>query len=228
MLALRNPVEMTIGLALTAAAAAIAWNALVLQTARHPAPLFGSTGAKSGSPGFEMPAPLPPTRPAGAMQQVPAAVQGPVAVTMPAAAPAAGAIPLPPRPATRDSIGDLIRTGEPTGNSVSQPTRPTPATIASPVKLPAMRDPIGDLIRLNEPAPVPPGLVGKVEPSRSVAAGQRALAALGHDVKADGLMGPSTRHAIEQFERERGLPVTGEFGSRTIRELIARSGLPVE
>jgi peptidoglycan hydrolase-like protein with peptidoglycan-binding domain len=41
-------------------------------------------------------------------------------------------------------------------------------------------------------------------------------------------MGPTTRQAIERFERERKIPVTGELGARTVRELAAQSGLPVE
>ncbi len=62
-----------------------------------------------------------------------------------------------------------------------------------------------------------------------MAAGQRALVKLGFGpLKADGLMGPTTRQAIERFERERKIPVTGELGARTVRELAAQSGLPVE
>jgi peptidoglycan hydrolase-like protein with peptidoglycan-binding domain len=41
-------------------------------------------------------------------------------------------------------------------------------------------------------------------------------------------MGPGTRQAIERFERDRRLPVTGEFTPRTVRELTAASGISVE
>jgi peptidoglycan hydrolase-like protein with peptidoglycan-binding domain len=62
-----------------------------------------------------------------------------------------------------------------------------------------------------------------------VAAGQRALAKLGYgSTKVDGILGPETRLAVERFERERRLPVTGELGDRTARELSALTGIPVE
>jgi peptidoglycan hydrolase-like protein with peptidoglycan-binding domain len=41
-------------------------------------------------------------------------------------------------------------------------------------------------------------------------------------------MGPGTRQAIERFERERKLTVTGELGPRTVRELAAAAGQPIE
>jgi peptidoglycan hydrolase-like protein with peptidoglycan-binding domain len=76
---------------------------------------------------------------------------------------------------------------------------------------------------------VPPANVGPTDAPERVAAGQRALAKLGYGpLKADGIMGPGTRQAIERFERDRRLAVTGELGSRTARELAAQSGLPVE
>ena len=55
-------------------------------------------------------------------------------------------------------------------------------------------------------------------PERPVASGpdremvrsvQRALIAAGEELEADGLMGPNTRAAIEAYEEDRGLPVTG-------------------
>ena len=71
--------------------------------------------------------------------------------------------------------------------------------------------------------------MGKPDPTRTIAAGQRALVKLGYGpMKADGVMGPGTRQSIERFERERQLPVTGEFSGRTARELSALSGIPVE
>ena len=64
---------------------------------------------------------------------------------------------------------------------------------------------------------------------RLVAAAQRALAKLDYlSSKPDGVLGPATRQAIERFEREHRLPVTGDLGPRTARELAATSGIPVE
>src|SRR3954464_13850090 len=66
----RYPLEIAISVGLSAAAFAIIWNALALQTARHPAPLFSPRGQRT-----EQPAPLPPMRPgpAFAEPQAPAA-----------------------------------------------------------------------------------------------------------------------------------------------------------
>ena len=49
-----------------------------------------------------------------------------------------------------------------------------------------------------------------------MAAAQRALTKLGYGtLKSDGAIGPGTRQAIEKFERDRRLPVTGDLNSRT-------------
>jgi peptidoglycan hydrolase-like protein with peptidoglycan-binding domain len=71
--------------------------------------------------------------------------------------------------------------------------------------------------------------VGRPEASRLVLAGQKALARLNYITsKPDGLLGPETRQAVERFEQDHRLPVTGEFNPRTARELAVHSGLPVE
>jgi hypothetical protein len=132
----------------------------------------------------------------------------------------------PPRHPVRDGLSDPIRTGEVPPPAPAR-TGP-PATPATPARPAPDRDPIGDLIRSSE-APIPPAPVGRPEPQRIVAAGQRALAKLGYGaLKVDGLMGPGTRQAIERFERDRRLPITGELGPRTARELAAQAGVPVE
>ena len=216
----RYPLEIVISIGLSAAAFAIIWNALALQTARHPAPLF----SPPRGPHVEQPAPLPPTRPATPFQE-PAP---PLALWPAPAAPSAPAVAVPPsRPAPRDPIGDVIR-GEAPAQTKPAPVQ-TPATAPAAAKPAAARDAIGDLIRLGEPAPIPPGYVGKPEPTRLVATGQRALVKLNYLAsKADGIMGPETRLAIERFERDRRLQVTGEFGPRTARELAAQAGIAVE
>jgi hypothetical protein len=53
-----------------------------------------------------------------------------------------------------------------------------------------------------------------------IRAAQEALADFGYrDLKADGLLGPSTRKAVEAFQRAKGLRVTGELESSTLRAL---------
>jgi len=47
-------------------------------------------------------------------------------------------------------------------------------------------------------------------------------------VKPTGVFGPDTRAAIEKFERDRKLPVSGEVSDRLVRELTAVTGRPLE
>jgi hypothetical protein len=70
--------------------------------------------------------------------------------------------------------------------------------------------------------------VGSITPTPRLASAQRALAKLGYDVKTDGVTGPSTRIAIEKFERQQGLPVTGALNSRTLRKLAIASGSAID
>ena len=58
---------------------------------------------------------------------------------------------------------------------------------------------------------------------------QRALSDFGYGpVKPTGALGPETRAAIEKFERDRKLPVTGQLSERLVRELSATTGRPLE
>src|SRR5687768_11690072 len=97
-LAARHPIEMLAGHVLCGIAGLIAWNALAVQMARHPAPLFGSSKPTR----IERMMPLPPTRPApepiaGPAKPAPrdAAVRDPAGVPAPVA---------PPRPAAATSV----------------------------------------------------------------------------------------------------------------------------
>ncbi|WP_305988784.1 peptidoglycan-binding protein [Roseibium sp. MMSF_3544] len=54
---------------------------------------------------------------------------------------------------------------------------------------------------------------------------QKALSELGYGpLKADGVMGANTTAAIKRFELDRGLPLTGEPGPKTIENLEMISG----
>ena len=70
------------------------------------------------------------------------------------------------------------------------------------------------------------GAARPIQPSATATIGltdaQRRLRNLGHYRGAlDGLMGPGTRNAIRTFERDRGLPETGELSGRTADALLA-------
>jgi hypothetical protein len=245
-LAARHPVEIAIALALGGGGGMIAWNALAVQNSRHPAPLFGEFKpdkpvAKAvplrPSPDAAVTAPRPVTREVPARDAIgdlirqgePQRAVKPIEAARPVDPPPRPAPSPPPKPphASRDPIGDLIR-GDGKPAAPTTPAAAAPAsTLPAPASAPAPADPLADLLRGENP--VPPGFVGHAESSALVAAGQRALVKLGFGpLKTDGLMGPSTRQAIERFERERKLPVTGEFGPRTARELAAQAKLPVE
>jgi peptidoglycan hydrolase-like protein with peptidoglycan-binding domain len=78
---------------------------------------------------------------------------------------------------------------------------------------PRRNDPIGELIG----------------PSRQVMAVQRALSDFGYgQIKPTGMFDRDTKAAIERFERERRMPITGDISERLVRELAARTGRPLE
>jgi peptidoglycan hydrolase-like protein with peptidoglycan-binding domain len=68
-----------------------------------------------------------------------------------------------------------------------------------------------------------------IAPSKRVTAVQRALADFGYgQIKLTGVFDPDTRAAIEKFERDHRLPVTGQISDRFVRELAAMTGRPLE
>jgi peptidoglycan hydrolase-like protein with peptidoglycan-binding domain len=75
----------------------------------------------------------------------------------------------------------------------------------------------------NEVAPERPA------PSRRVIAVQRVLAEFGYgQIRPTGIIESDTQAAIEKFERERKLPVTGKATDRVVRELAAVTGRTVD
>jgi peptidoglycan hydrolase-like protein with peptidoglycan-binding domain len=65
--------------------------------------------------------------------------------------------------------------------------------------------------------------------SRKVAAVQRTLTEYGYgQLKPTGTVGADTQAAIQKFERERKIPVTGQMSDRLVRELTAMTGKPID
>lgn len=93
------------------------------------------------------------------------------------------------------------------------PTRAA-ATAAPPQPVALRRDdPIADLIG----------------PSPRIAAVQRALSDYGYgQIEPSGILNEATSAAIEKFERERKLPVTGEVSDRLVRALSGLVGRPLQ
>jgi peptidoglycan hydrolase-like protein with peptidoglycan-binding domain len=68
-----------------------------------------------------------------------------------------------------------------------------------------------------------------IAPSKRVTAIQRALSDFGYgQIKPTGQFDPETKTAIEKFERDRKLPVTGQISDRLVRDLAAMTGRPLE
>jgi hypothetical protein len=184
-----RPVESVACAVFAALMTGIVLNALALQSARHPSPLFGTpiTLAPAAAPA-EMPKPVP--RPV-AISAAPAATQPapPVAVPM---------------------------------RQVALPRDAEPATAKA-------ADPIGDMLRAS---PAHPSGSASVNPSAIDATRillvQKALMKLGYVVRPDGIIGATTRQAIEKFERERGWQPHGELTPRILREISLKSGLSLE
>ncbi|MBM6581344.1 peptidoglycan-binding protein [Microvirga sp. BT689] len=228
---LGHPRQILAALLLTGCGGAIAWNALALQSSRHPAPLFNTREiVLAPEPEPEASQPLPPVRPGAQPHGELAAPMFHEAVAPPpsretGAAPASSAA----APHSRSPIAEMIRnSGQPAPAAAPPARTQQQAPAAAPATRTAARDPIADMIRMGGPVPVPPANVGRPDPGDTVLAGQRALARLGYSVKVDGMMGSGTRQAIERFEQDRRLPVTGEFNARTVRELTTASGIAVQ
>lgn len=218
----RNPMQAFGGLLFTGLATVIAVNALVLQTSRHPAPIFASTPA-SVAPAQQEPQ---PTASAERVAPVAAPVQT-SAIPQPVARQENTEVTNASQ--SGDAIGDIIRTG----STSAPPAIPVPRATAVP-QPPQRQDSIADLIRSNGLPPARPGeRVSSTAPvddsqKRVVMGGQQALNKLGYGpLTADGVLGNGTKKAIERFEFDRRLPVTGTLNRQTLAELASTSRMTI-
>ena len=217
-----RPARTILGAAFSAVLVGIGVNALFFQTARHPAPLFGSV-------------PVPEARKPITANPVQMTALTPAPTTLaPAAAPIAAAPPVAQKQIEQsqksaDPIGALVLGANLANSSASKsqsaalaqpPARPR-ANEANDAK--GARDPIAALIGTN---PSTANTQSEADKAR-VQSAQRALIKLGFVLKADGVMGTSTRQAIEKFERDRNITVTGDLSPRTIKELSAQSRIAI-
>jgi hypothetical protein len=150
---------------------------------------------------------------------VPAA-KAPAVAEVNAPPPAAPAAPRPPQAATnREEAASSSKsvTEERAALSRSHPA-PDDAAEAAP------RDAISQLLlgKTREAETSQPAAS-----SATVRAVQKALLKLGFVVKADGVMGATTRNAIERFERDHGRASTGDLTPAVQRRLAAQSGIPI-
>jgi hypothetical protein len=196
---LHSPKDMVAGVLAFAAVSAIIVNALFLQAGRHPAPMFGSVVVMPAT-GLASASPLPRPRPVEADAAVlESRIAEPrIAESRPAEKSA--------EPKAADPLTNLVKTTSAAPAAASNIMRP--------------------------PAPVP--VSSRAETSansgpRRVAAVQRALTEYGYgQLKPTGTVGSDTQAAIQKFERERKMPVTGQVSDRLVRELAAVIGRPID
>lgn len=205
---LHSPKDTMAGLVAVAAVGAIVANALFLQTGRHPAPMFGTVINLPAPSSVPLSNPLPRPRPVGADTS-----------------------PLEPK-ATEFRVEPKPAESRSAERAVEKPAeKPIEATASTPR---AGNDPMTNLVKattstspsmMRPPAPIPQ----QSPAARRIAGVQRALSEYGYgNLKITGTMGAETQSAIQKFEREHKMQVTGQVSDRLLRELGAAIGHPVE
>lgn len=198
---LHSPKDTLAGFVAVAAIGAIVANALFLQTGRHPAPMFGTVINLPAPSAVPLPNPLPRPRPVGAD-------------TSPLE-PRATEFRVEPKPADRAAEKAPEKSVEATASTRSNDpmTNLVKATTSTPPSA------------LRPPAPIPV----QSPAARRIAGVQRALSEYGYgNLKITGTMSGETQAAIQKFEREHKMQVTGQVSDRLLRELAAAIGHPVE
>ena len=218
---LRHPRDSMLSVVAIGAIGAILVNGLFLQTGPHPAPIFalrplpvaeGPTGAVPAAPVAEPIAPQADPQTGRSRMQVTTDVQRELQRRGYYDGTVDGAYGAKTDAAIRDFevTNDLKATGEPSDvllqKILKAPSKPQVA------QRPTRPDPIAELLA----------------PSKQVLAVQRALSDYGFGpVAVNGVYGPETRAAIERFERNHRMPVTGQISDRLTRELASLTGRPL-
>ncbi len=107
-------------------------------------------------------------------------------------------------------------------NSVPKPAEPsTPVRPSVPAATTMAPQPVA--VRRNDP------IADLIGPSPRIVAVQRALSDYGYgQLKPSGTLDGPTSAAIEKFEREHRLPVTGRVSDRLLGQLAVLVGHPIE
>jgi hypothetical protein len=148
-------------------------------------------------------------------------------------APVSAANPLPrPRPAEATLRPADVKLAE----VRPAEAKPAEAKQAAPVSVIAKTNaaPAASAIPARPPAPIP--VSSRSDPvgdmiiaSRRVAAVQRALTDYGYgQLKPTGAVGSDTQAAIQKFERDRKMPITGQMSDRLVRELGTVTGRAID
>jgi peptidoglycan hydrolase-like protein with peptidoglycan-binding domain len=234
------------------AVVAILVNTLWMQSGSHPAPMFkpkpvagqsltraeAEIAAPSGAPVLRGRAvdatPLPPAAPAKPTA-APSTKPAPAAARMPGEIITDiqrelqrrgffdGAIDGIYGPKTDSAIRDFEHAA-----GLKASSEPSEALLQSILRAPAKVARATAAAAPRPPAPVR-AETERPQPSRRVLAVQRVLAEYGYgQIKPTGFVDAETQAAIEKFERERRLPITGQPSDRVARELAAVTGRALE
>src|SRR5262245_12498526 len=218
-LVLHRPRECLLASAAMAGAAAIAINGLFLQPGPHPAPIFAIASAPPGGGG----SPPATTRPRGPVAEI--------VRTDPAARPRAELIADVQRELARRGLYDAPVDGA-VGAKTDAAIREFEQSVGLKPTGEASEALLQSIIRTpaatRSAAPRKDPIAGLIASSRQLAAIQRALSDFGYGpLETNGVLGPDTRAAIERFERDRRMPITGQVSERLARELSAMTGRPL-
>ena len=220
----RSPLD---GVALFVALVAVGTillNALYRQPGPHPAPIFSVKPRPVATEPAEVVPPMPRTRPAPMIAKPEAVARSRADITT-------------------DIQRELSRRGlydGPVDGVTGPKTDAAIRDFETSVKLRVSGEPTEDVLRaiqrtplkteaVPRPTPRPDPIADLIAPTPRVIAVQRALNDFGYGpVKATGVYGTETIAAIQKFERDRKLPVTGQISPRLMRELAALTGRPLE
>jgi len=220
----RSPLD---GVALFVALVAVGTillNALYRQPGPHPAPIFSVKPRPVATEPAEVVPPMPRTRPAPMIAKPEAVARSRADITT-------------------DIQRELSRRGlydGPVDGVTGPKTDAAIRDFETSVKLRVSGEPTEDVLRaiqrtplkteaVPRPTPRPDPIADLIAPTPRVIAVQRALNDFGYGpVTATGVYGTETIAAIQKFERDRKLPVTGQISPRLVRELAALTGRPLE
>jgi hypothetical protein len=105
------------------------------------------------------------------------------------------------------------------------PVRAAPAARTQAVTSARRNDPIGDLIGTS----TAPSSTASVGSSARIMAVQRVLSEFGYgQLRPSGTLDEPTSAAIQKFEADRKLPVTGRLSDRLLSELATMTGRPTQ
>jgi hypothetical protein len=197
---LHSPKDTVVSAIAFAAVCAIIGNAIFMQAGRHPSPMFGgSVGVPTAAPAPASPLPRP--RPIEADAK-------------PLEAKSLELRPVEAKPVESRPADPPTNSIKATGTPSVVPNALTANVMRPPAPIPSTRnDSVGNLITS----------------SHRVASVQRTLTEYGYgQLKPTGTVGSDTQAAIQKFERDRKLPVTGQMSERLVHELAAMTGRPID